>query len=123
MIVLGGITRRRRRGRAATAVVILLGLVVAMLVTGTGPARAATGSWTVTGSMSAPRSGATATLLQNGEVLAAGGATGSAAATAELYNPATGTWTLTGSMTTARTQQTAVAAKRRSAGRRRGGHE
>ena len=108
MIVLGGITRRRRRGRAATAAAVLLGLVVTMLVTVTGSARAATGSWTVTGSMSYPRSGATATLLQNGEVLVAGGATGSAAATAELYNPATGTWTLTGSMTTARSEQTAT---------------
>ena len=110
MIVIGGATRPRRGGRAATAAVILLGLVVATLVTGTGPARAATGSWTLTGSMSAARTYATATLLQNGEVLVAGGegVNDSPLATAELYNPATGTWTLTGSMTTARQEQTAT---------------
>ena len=108
MIVIGGATRPRRGGRAATAAVILLGLVVATLVTGTGtgPARAATGSWTVTGSMSAAHDDATATLLQNGEVLVAGGQnTNGLLATAELYNPAAGTWTPTGSMTTARSGQ------------------
>ena len=35
----------------------------------------------------------TATLLQNGQVLVAGGSL-----VAELYNPATGTWTTTGSL-------------------------
>ena len=105
MIVLGGITRRRRDGRAAAAVAVLLGLVVSMLVAGMGQARAATGSWTLTGSMSVARARATATLLKNGEVLVAGGG---GLATAELYNPATGTWTLTGSMTTGRSGQTAT---------------
>jgi hypothetical protein len=37
----------------------------------------------------------TATLLQNGEVLVAGGGTSAAnLASTELYNPATGKWTL-----------------------------
>ena len=64
----------------------------------------ATGTWTLTGSMSTAVYGATATLLENGEVLVAGGltTTGSAVATAELYNPATGKWTPTGSMNAAR---------------------
>jgi N-acetylneuraminic acid mutarotase len=45
----------------------------------------------------------TTTLLQNGQVLAAGGLNGSTyLASAELYNPATGTWSATGSMTTVR---------------------
>ncbi len=62
-----------------------------------------TGTWTATGSMTTARSGFSFVLLQNGEVLAAGGdqAPGSGIpSTAELYNPATGTWTATGSMTT-----------------------
>ncbi len=62
-----------------------------------------TGVWTATGSMNVARDGFALVLLQNGEVLAAGGdqAPGSGIpSTAELYNPATGTWTATGSMTT-----------------------
>lgn len=64
----------------------------------------ATGTWSVTGSMHVARSGQTATLLTDGQVLVAGGANSSA----ELYNPATGTWTLTGSMHTGRAGQTAT---------------
>ena len=57
-----------------------------------------------TGSMSVARSGATATLLENGEVLEAGGGT----ASAELYDPSTGRWSDTGSMSAARTDATAT---------------
>src|SRR5215469_5397700 len=59
------------------------------------------GRWTLTGSMNAGRTAFTATLLQNGEVLVAGGTDYEVTcyATAELYNPSTGVWTLTGSMT------------------------
>ncbi len=63
-----------------------------------------TGTWTATGSMTTARTGIALVVLQNGEVLAAGGdqAPGSATpSTAELYNPATGTWTATGNMTAA----------------------
>jgi N-acetylneuraminic acid mutarotase len=45
--------------------------------------------------------GSPATLLQDGQVLLAGGA-GAGSTSAELYNPATGTWAATGSMTTVR---------------------
>lgn len=60
-----------------------------------------TGKWTPTGSMSVNRTGFTATLLENGEVLVAGGSDYeiNCWATAELYNPSTGEWSLTGSMT------------------------
>jgi len=61
-----------------------------------------TGRWTTTGSMTVPRALAGAVLLQNGQVLVAGGtnADGSSNMTAELYSPITGTWTSTGSMPT-----------------------
>jgi hypothetical protein len=51
----------------------------------------------------------TATVLQNGNVLVAGGSVaGTATATAELYNPTTNTWTATGNMTVARVGHTAT---------------
>ena len=67
----------------------------------------ANGKWSRTGSMTTGRSGATATLLANGEVLIAGGGNnGGALASAELYDPATGKFTKTGSMTTGRESPT-----------------
>ena len=62
------------------------------------------GVWTMTAPMSVARARHTATLLPDGEVLVAGGATtfhgdiGSVTATAELYNPKTGKWTAVPSM-------------------------
>src|SRR5262249_41581838 len=61
-----------------------------------------TGTWSATGSMSTPRAGgASATRLQNGRVLIAGGANGGTVVpTAEIYDPSTGMFSPTGSMTT-----------------------
>jgi len=64
-----------------------------------------TGTFTATGSMTTPRNWPTATLLNNGKVLLAGGNLGywgSTLASAELYDPITETFTATGSMTFSR---------------------
>jgi hypothetical protein len=64
----------------------------------------ATGTWSKTGNLNTPRDGATATLLQSGEVLVAGGVDNSDEAldTAEIYDPGNGTWRYTGSFGGAR---------------------
>src|ERR1700733_3778359 len=78
-------------------------------VTSNAASLTVTPGFLATGSMSMARSDATATLLNNGMVLIAGGmASGAYLSEAELYNPASGTFTVTGSMTTARELQSAM---------------
>ncbi len=74
-----------------------------------------TGKWKTTGSMNTARIGQRATLLQNGQVLVAGGynqvdfpANPVPIASAELFNPVTGKWKTTGSMHAARIDYTAT---------------
>ena len=65
--------------------------------------------FTAFGSLNTVSSYQTATLLNNGMVLIAGGdGSSGASASAELYNPATGTFTSTGSLNTARYQHMAT---------------
>jgi hypothetical protein len=69
------------------------------------------GTWTYTGTLNVPRSGHTATLLNTGKVLIAGGvnsATFAPTNSAEIYDPTTGSFTNTGSMLTARNGFTAT---------------
>jgi hypothetical protein len=62
-----------------------------------------------TGDMGTERAAHTATLLQNGKVLIAGGFNNTdVLATAEVFDPATGTFTFTGAMTTPRFSHTAT---------------
>jgi hypothetical protein len=86
---------------------VFSGLIVLVLGTLTGlsavPTLAAgSGTWQLAASMHVAREDATATLLENGQVLVVG----SESTSAELYNPATGTWTTTGSLHTARIYDT-----------------
>ena len=60
-----------------------------------------------TGSLHRARSGHTATLLNDGTVLIAGGGNGGLIAGAELYDPKTGTFSETGSLNTPRHKHTA----------------
>jgi hypothetical protein len=75
----------------------------------------ATGAWTDTGSMHLSRSNHSATLLPDGRVLVAGGATDQpplpmevVTNTAEIYDPATGMWTQAAPMIFARATFSAV---------------
>jgi N-acetylneuraminic acid mutarotase len=71
-------------------------------------------TWTATASMASSRLGHTATVLANGTVLAAGGATetaltgGGLLASTEIYDPTAGTWTPAGTMNDARENHTAT---------------
>src|SRR5260221_14494310 len=87
-----------------------LTIVLAALVLGVSGIRPARADYfTNTGSLNTARFSHTATLLQNGKVLVAGGTVGTTAfSSAELYDPATGTWTNTGSMNNARANHTAT---------------
>jgi hypothetical protein len=66
--------------------------------------------WRPTDSLNTARYFHTATLLQNGMVLVAGGSDSNftASASAELYDPAGRTWSVTGSLNTARYNHTAT---------------
>jgi hypothetical protein len=62
------------------------------------------GAWASTGPMTSVRADHTATLLNNGKVLVAGGQGN----TAEVYDPASGTWSATGPMVSPRYGHTAT---------------
>ena len=96
-----------RNSHQLTKTLVLVSIAAIAVAASTVMPAFASGNFQMTGSMNVARISHTATLLSNGEVLAAGG-DGNVPSTAELYNPSTGTWTLTGSMTTARGNHQAV---------------
>jgi hypothetical protein len=102
----------RRATRIST--IMVSGLLAAVPTVITPAFGQAAGTWTTTGAMGGgirQHRLYTATLLQNGQVLVAGGINltmGIVYADSFLYNPSTGEWTKTGSMTTTRYEQTAT---------------
>ncbi|HSJ56616.1 MAG TPA: kelch repeat-containing protein, partial [Anaerolineae bacterium] len=67
------------------------------------------GTWSPTAPMSLPRGGHTATLLQDGRVLVAGGDGDPASwASAEIYDPVTETWSSTGALQVGRALHSAT---------------
>lgn len=92
---------------------VLFLLVLTLVVSGAAkPVLATAAAWNSTGSLNQPRQYHSATLLNNGQVLVAGGLSFSAPsgerASAELYDPVTGSWGLTGMMNLARYYHTAT---------------
>lgn len=84
---------------------LVVGIVGAVAI----PTAQSSGTFAPTGSMMTARSLHSATLLANGQVLVAGGASSNVAlASAELYDPSTGTFRSAGTMTTARRLHTAT---------------
>lgn len=96
------------RGWMIASLVMVAGLLA--MVIETAESRAATGNFVPTGTMGAERFSHTATLLENGKVLIAGGRTGDGTklASAELYDPVTGAFSPTGSMGSTRYEHTAT---------------
>jgi len=84
--------------------VITLCLIVLGLALAPSAQADPTGSWSPLPSMTTPRYGAVAAALSDGRVLVAGGidGSGSATASAEIYDPSTNAWTLVASMGSAR---------------------
>jgi hypothetical protein len=87
-----------------------LALVLAVLVSNSYLIQESkAGSFTNTGSLNTTRYSHSATLLENGKVLVAGGENNSAyLASAELYEPTSETWTNTGSLTQVHSDHTAT---------------
>jgi hypothetical protein len=105
---------QRRHRLGAIRAIGSRGWMVAVLATITaGPVLAGgSGTWSGTGSMTTARTNQTATLLNQGQVLVAGGYSGGNGghyiASAELYNSSTGQWTATGNMSHGRSAHTAT---------------
>jgi hypothetical protein len=99
-----------KNGRASFAGTLALWLFLVLLGTLADPAFAQTVQFVPTGSMTFPKASHSATLLNSGLVLVAGGQGGTLAdeSAADLYDPATGMFTATGSMTTTRLCHTAT---------------
>jgi N-terminal glycosyl-hydrolase-114-associated domain/Galactose oxidase, central domain/Kelch motif len=93
----------RSLGRLALIPGVLIALALAL------PCDAQTAAWASAGNMTTARANHTATLLNDGTVLVAGGSIGATVlASAEIYNPNTNSWTLTGAMGYPRSGHTAT---------------
>lgn len=92
---------------------VLRGCLAIVALSGPIAAAQSTGTFIPTGNLNVARIDHTATLLNDGRVLIAGGTTPGIAvltqiSSAEIYDPTTGSFTLTGNMTTSRSGHTAT---------------
>src|SRR5580704_1072359 len=91
--------RSRVEVRRISLPLLFFGVLFAQAVSSPSGARAQQGTFVSTGSLNVSRAYGTATLLNDGKVLVAGGYSGEngpSVQSAEIYNPATGTFTMTG---------------------------
>jgi N-acetylneuraminic acid mutarotase len=105
----GGVTRRSTEGLDMGVFVrkAALGAVLASLVA-LALAGVAQAAWSPVGALSGGRYNHTATLLNDGRVLVAGGSDSTALGSAQLYDPTTATWSNAAPMSVARAGQAAV---------------
>ena len=96
--------------RRFTLTALLLFTSLGLLNSAASAGPETSGAFTPTGNMTTPRTGHTATLLNTGQVLIAGGIYGRlwGISSAELYNPTSGTFAATGDMTVGRVGHTAT---------------
>jgi hypothetical protein len=109
--ILDNFRHRWTSHKVSTSASLLIALLCASAVACPPSALAQQGTFVPTGSMNVSRGYQTATLLNDGRVLIAGGYSGPAGPmvrSAELYDPATGQFTLTGNMTTPRSGHSAT---------------
>jgi hypothetical protein len=111
---LGGSAASSRSGERALSITAGSQVLVEGGVGPSGPLNSSelydstAGTWSPSGSMTDARNLHTATVLQDGRVLVAGGLGSAPLASAEIYDPASKAWTTTGSLATARYRHTAT---------------
>jgi hypothetical protein len=99
--------QRKSNSKTNALKILAAAIIISLLVV--SPVLAASGGWVTADTMEGPGYVHTATRLQDGRVLAAGGEVGSSRLSrAEIYDPDTDAWTTTGAMHTARSAHQAV---------------
>ena len=98
------------RTKPGSVIVLVFGLLLILgcVIDGDSDNDSDTGAWKLTGSLNHARDAHTATLLQDGRVLVAGGFDGVAIGIVEIYDPDTGVWIYSQPLRTPRSHHTAT---------------